>query len=80
MKKEELVYLHMLLAQLKKYCEENCVNYDFKKYNDLVFPPSRCIVKKKSTSRLFLFWRLNWCHVSGESENRSGYEKSNEAI
>jgi hypothetical protein len=47
MKKEELVYLHMLLAQLKKYCEENCVNYDFKKYNDLGISPVQVYRKKE---------------------------------
>jgi len=39
MKKEELVHLHMLLAQFKKYCEENCLNTDFSKYNELGISP-----------------------------------------
>jgi hypothetical protein len=39
MKKEELVHLHLLLAQLKKHCEENCVSGDFAKYNDLGISP-----------------------------------------
>lgn len=39
MKKEELVHLHMLLAQFKKYCEENCLNADFSKYNELGISP-----------------------------------------
>ncbi|MCW3129392.1 metal-binding protein [Methanophagales archaeon] len=39
MKKEELVHLHLLLAQLKKYCEENGVDYDFAKYNELGISP-----------------------------------------
>ncbi len=39
MKKEELVHLHLLLAQLKKYCEENGVDCDFAKYNELGISP-----------------------------------------
>jgi hypothetical protein len=39
MKKEELVHLHLLLAQLKKYCEENGVDCDFTKYNALGISP-----------------------------------------
>lgn len=39
MKKEELVHLHMLLAQFKKYCKENGVNADFSKYKELGISP-----------------------------------------
>jgi len=39
MKKEELVHLHLLLAQLKKHCEENGVDCDFAKYNELSISP-----------------------------------------
>lgn len=39
MKKEELVHLHLLLAQLKKYYEENGVDCDFTKYNELGITP-----------------------------------------
>lgn len=39
MKKEELVHLHMLLAQLKKYCEESGIGCDFEKYNELDISP-----------------------------------------
>jgi len=39
MKKEELIHLHMLLAQLKKYCIENDLDCDFSKYNDLGISP-----------------------------------------
>jgi hypothetical protein len=41
MKKEELVHLHMLLAQLKKYCEENGSDCDFTEYNELDISPSQ---------------------------------------
>ncbi|MFZ2070764.1 MAG: UPF0058 family protein [Halobacteriota archaeon] len=39
MKKEELVHLHLLLAQLKKYCEEHGLNCDFAKYKELGISP-----------------------------------------
>lgn len=39
MKKEELVHLHLLLAQLKRYCEEQDVNCDFARYNELGITP-----------------------------------------
>ncbi|NQE46847.1 MAG: hypothetical protein BA869_05155 [Desulfuromonadales bacterium C00003107] len=39
MKKEELVHLHLLLAQLKKYCEENELSCNFAKYNELGISP-----------------------------------------
>ena len=39
MKKEELVHLHLLLAQLKKYYEENGVDGAFAKYNELGISP-----------------------------------------
>jgi hypothetical protein len=41
MKKEELVHLHMLLAQLKKYCEENGSDCDFTEYKELDISPSQ---------------------------------------
>jgi hypothetical protein len=39
MKKEELVYLHLLLVQLKKYFEDNGLGSDFVKYNELGITP-----------------------------------------
>ena len=39
MKKEELVHLHMLLAQLKKYCEESDFDCDFSEYEELGITP-----------------------------------------
>ncbi|KAF5434491.1 hypothetical protein C5S35_14085 [Candidatus Methanophagaceae archaeon] len=39
MKKEELVHLHLLLAQLKKYCELEGVNCEFERYNELAITP-----------------------------------------
>lgn len=39
MKKEELIQIHMLLAQFKKYCEDNGFNGDFRKYDALHISP-----------------------------------------
>jgi hypothetical protein len=39
MKKTELVHLHMLLAQFKKYCEANGFECDFTKYTELSTSP-----------------------------------------
>ena len=39
MKKEELVHLHFLLAQLKKYCEGTGLDCNFTKYNELDISP-----------------------------------------
>lgn len=39
MKKDELVHLHMLLAQFKKYCEESGLKGDFSKYDELGISP-----------------------------------------
>jgi hypothetical protein len=39
MKKEELVHLHMLLAQLKRYCEEKDLDCDFSEYDKLGISP-----------------------------------------
>jgi hypothetical protein len=39
MKKEELVHLHMLLAQMKKFCEQHGLDCDFSKYQELDISP-----------------------------------------
>jgi hypothetical protein len=39
MKKEELVHLHMLLAQMKKFCEQHGLDCDFSKYQELGISP-----------------------------------------
>jgi hypothetical protein len=39
MKKEELIHIHMLLAQLKKYCEDTGLNCDFERYRALKISP-----------------------------------------
>lgn len=39
MKKEELIHIHMLLAQLKKYCEDTGLYTDFERYKALNISP-----------------------------------------
>jgi len=39
MKKEELIHLHLLLAQFKKYCEEQGFDCDFTRYQELGISP-----------------------------------------
>jgi hypothetical protein len=51
MKKEELVHLHMLLAQLKKYCEENHLNCDFSEYKGLGISPFQVHRSKEEHKR-----------------------------
>ena len=39
MRKEELVHIHMLLVQFKKYCEENSLISDLRNYDELRISP-----------------------------------------
>ena len=39
MKKEELIHLHVLLFQFKNFCEEQGLDYEFKKYKALNISP-----------------------------------------
>jgi len=39
MKKDEVVHLHMLLAQCKKFCEQHGLDCDFSKYQELDISP-----------------------------------------
>jgi hypothetical protein len=39
MKKEEIIHLHILLCEMKKYCEEHGIYCDFSKYLDLRISP-----------------------------------------
>jgi hypothetical protein len=41
MNKEELIQLHTLFVQVKKYCEAKGLDCDFSKYNDLGITPSQ---------------------------------------
>jgi len=39
MKKEEYIHIHMLLAQYKKYCEENSLISELRRYDELRISP-----------------------------------------
>jgi hypothetical protein len=54
MKKEELIEIHTLLAQFKKYCEENSVNCDFRRYNALDSSPFRVHCSKEEHKQAIL--------------------------
>jgi hypothetical protein len=54
MKKEELVHLHMLLFQLKKYCEEKGLGCDFTKYDELKITPFQ-VHKSKDEHKKAIF-------------------------
>lgn len=47
MKKEELVRLHMLLAQVKRFCEEEDLECNFSKYDELCISPLQVHRSKK---------------------------------
>ena len=47
MNKEELIQLHTLLVQVKKYCEAKGLDCDFSKYNDLGVTPSQVYRKRE---------------------------------
>ena len=51
MKKEELIHLHLLLAQFKKYCEEQGLDCDFSKYNELSISPFQIHHTKEDQKR-----------------------------
>jgi len=47
MNKVELVHLHILFAQLKKFCEEQGLDCDFSKYNEMEISPFEGYRKKE---------------------------------
>jgi len=55
MEKEELIHLHMLLAQFKKYCEDEGLNCDFSKYNNLNISPFQVHRSKEEHKQAIFF-------------------------
>ncbi|MFB0544217.1 MAG: UPF0058 family protein [Asgard group archaeon] len=47
MKKEELIHLHMLLTQVKKFFEEQSLDCDFSKYNEMKLSPLQAYRSKE---------------------------------
>ncbi|HEX58902.1 MAG TPA: UPF0058 family protein [Methanomicrobia archaeon] len=54
MKKEELIHLHLLLAQIKKYFEENGLGNGFTKYKELGISPFH-VHRSKSDHKRAIF-------------------------
>ncbi|MDF2954644.1 UPF0058 family protein [Candidatus Alkanophaga liquidiphilum] len=54
MKKEELIHLHLLLAQIKKYFEENGLDNGFTQYKELGISPFH-IHRSKSDHKRAIF-------------------------
>jgi hypothetical protein len=54
MKKEEIIHLHMLLAQLKRYCEEKGMDCDFTEYKEMSISPLR-IQRSKDEHKQAIF-------------------------
>lgn len=73
MKKEELVHLHMLLAQLKKYCEETGMDCDFKKYKELEISPFQ-VHRSKEEHKQAIFLLGTELASMAANNNFTGYK------
>lgn len=55
MDKDELIYLHILLAHFKHFCEKYGFDYRFKKYEELNISPSQIYrSKEEHTQAIFV--------------------------
>jgi hypothetical protein len=54
MRKEELVHIHMLLVQFKKYCEETSLICDLRKYDELRISPFEVHRSKEEHKRAII--------------------------
>lgn len=79
MKKEELVHLHMLLAQFKKFCEGNGMNGDFSKYDRLDISPFQVHRSKEEHKQAILVLGTELVAVMAASRTPSEIEKHHEA-
>ncbi|MEA2074386.1 MAG: UPF0058 family protein [Euryarchaeota archaeon] len=78
MKKEELVHLHMLLAQFKKYCEENGLKGDFSKYNELGISPFQ-VHRSKEEHKQAIFVLMTELASLAVRDNRTETKKDQKA-
>ncbi|KAF5432242.1 hypothetical protein C5S39_04095 [Candidatus Methanophagaceae archaeon] len=69
MKKEELVHLHLLLAQLKKCCEENGLACDFAKYNKLGISPFQVHRSKEDHKQAVFALGIELASLKGRSQD-----------
>ncbi len=72
MKKEELVHLHMLLAQMKKFCEENSLDCDFSRYKELQISPFQVHRSKEEHKRAIFVLGTELASMAVKS-NFTGY-------
>jgi len=81
MKKEELIHLHMLLVQVKKYCEENGLDCDFTKYNELGISPFQVHRSKEEHKQAVLVLGTELVSMTAKirfSENKETLERMQE--
>ena len=69
MKKEELVHLHLLLAQLKKYCEVNGMACDFANYNKLGISPFQVHRSKDDHKQAVFALGIELASLKGRSQD-----------
>jgi len=80
-KKEELIHLHMLLAQVKKYCEEKGLDCDFTKYNELGISPFQVHRSKEEHKQAVLVLGTELVSMTAKirfSENKETLERMQE--
>jgi len=80
-KKEELIYLHMLLAQVKKYCEENGLDCDFTEYNELGISPLQVHRSKEEHKQAIFVLGTELASMTAKirfSENKETLERMQE--
>ena len=73
MKKEELIQIHMLLAQFKKYCEEYGFNCDFRRYDALHVSPFQVHSSKEEHKQAILTLGIELVSSLAANRNRDAH-------
>ncbi len=79
MKKDELVHLHMLLAQFKKYCEESGLKGDFSKYDELGISPFQ-VHRSKDEHKQAIFVLVTELASMAARDDRMELKKRNKSV
>lgn len=79
MKKDELVHLHMLLAQFKKYCEESGLKGDFSKYDELGISPFQ-VHRSKDEHKQAIFVLVTELASMAVRDDRTELKKRNKSV
>jgi len=69
MKKEELVHLHMLLVLLKKYCEEQDLDCDFSRYNEMEISPIQVYRRKEEHKQAVFLLATELASITRRSQH-----------